>query len=246
MAADFLMPIPHIHWKHGRQRNAYWYCQFSPLGNRNHCNLKWLSKLNARFFSFYCAFNQHYDSPEDLLKRLLKGKIYFPELAEFAKENFFRIGNLIALRELALRATAERAGKETLLYRQGHGIKQIWPTREKILVCVGSSTTSIKVIRAAKRMSVSLQAEWIAVHIDTPHQRLSEEQRNKAILNLRSAEQLGAETRILTGVNVVKELMNFAREQNITKIVMEKKSIHAGKIFYSAVWLMKLYVTVVK
>ena len=116
--------------------------------------------------------------PEDLLKRLQEGKVYFPEQAELAKEHFFRKGNLIALRELALRVTAERVEAQVLLYRQGQGIKRIWPTQEKILVCVGSEPESKQIIRTAKRMATHLQAEWIAVHVDTPQLRLSEKQRS--------------------------------------------------------------------
>ena len=111
--------------------------------------------------------------PEELLKRLQEGKVYFPEQANLAAEHFFRKGNLIALRELALRTTAERVGAQVLLYRQGQGIKHIWPTREKILVCVGSGPESLKLIRAAKRMANSLQAEWIAVYVDSPRIKFS-------------------------------------------------------------------------
>ena len=103
-----------------------------------------------------------------------EGKVYFPEQAELAQENFFRKGNLIALRELALRITAERVGTEVLLYRQGEGIKHIWPVKDKILVCVGPKPESLKLIRAAKRLATSLQAEWIAVYIDTPHQPIED------------------------------------------------------------------------
>lgn len=158
--------------------------------------------------------------PEDLLKRLEQGKVYIPEQAELAIEHFFRKGNLIALRELALRFTAERVGAQVFLHRQGQGIKQIWPTKEKILVCVGPDATSIRLIRAAKRMSASLQAEWIAVHIDKAH--ATEENRLAAIQNLRIAEQLGGETRILSGLDLVKTIINFAREKNITKIIIGK------------------------
>ncbi len=161
--------------------------------------------------------------PEDLLKRLQEGKIYIPKQAELAVEHFFRKGNLIALREVALRVMAERVGEQVLLYRQDQGIKHIWPTKEKILVCVGHRPESTKLIRAARRMATSLQAEWIAVHVDAPRLQLSDDQRNGAIQNLRLAEQLGAETRILTGVHLAKELINFAREQNITKIIIGKR-----------------------
>lgn len=160
--------------------------------------------------------------PDDLLKRLQEGKVYFPQQAELAAENFFRKGNLTALRELALRVTAERVSAEVLHYRQGQGIKHIWPTRDKIMVCVGAGTQSTKLIRAARRMATSLQAQWLAVHIDAPHLELSEAQHHSAIQNLRLAEQLGAQTRIITGFNVVTEIMDFARDQNITKLIIGK------------------------
>ena len=160
--------------------------------------------------------------PEDLLKRLQEGKVYFPEQAELAVDHFFRKGNLIALRELALRATAERVGAQVLLYRQGQGIQYVWPTKDKILVCVGPGNGSTKLIRAARRMATNLQAEWLAVYVDIPRMRSSAEKRNHAIQNLRLAEQLGAETQFLTGFDVVKEIMNFAHEQNITMIMVWK------------------------
>lgn len=159
--------------------------------------------------------------PEELLKRLQEGKIYIPEQATLAAEHFFRKGNLIALRELALRVTAERVNAEVLLYRQGEGIKHVWPIRDKILVCVGPKPDSTKLIRAAKRIANSLQAEWIAIYIDTPQLRAAKK-RNDAIQNLHLAEQLGAEIRILTGFDIVKEVINFAREQNVTQIMIWK------------------------
>ncbi len=160
--------------------------------------------------------------PEELLKRLQDGKIYIPQQAELATEHFFRKGNLIALRELALRTTAERVGTDVLLYRQSEGIKQIWPTRDKILVCVGPRLESLKLIRAAKRIVSSLQAEWVAVYVDTPQVHTSASQRNSAIQNLRLAEQLGAVTHVLTGFDIVKAIMDFAREQNVTQIMVRK------------------------
>lgn len=160
--------------------------------------------------------------PEDLLKRLSEGKVYFPEQAELAKENFFKKGNLIALRELVLRTTAERVGSQVLLYRQGEGIQYIWPTNEKILVCVGPGIKSVKLIREAKRLANSLKAKWIAVYVDTPKLKATDEKRNSAILNLRLAEQLGADTHVLTGFDIVKTIMTYAREQNVTQIMIWK------------------------
>ncbi len=160
--------------------------------------------------------------PKELLKRLNEGKVYIPEQAKLASEYFFKEGNLTALRELALRTTAEQVGTQVLLYRQGKGIKHIWPTKEKILVCVGAGHDSRKLIRAARRLATSLQIAWIAVVVETPKMRWSEAKHNSAMQNLRFAEQLGATTRILTGLDMIKEIMRFAREQNVTQIMVWK------------------------
>ncbi len=161
--------------------------------------------------------------PEDLLKRLQEGKVYYPEQAALAKKNFFRKGNLIALRELALRMTAERVGAQVLLYRQGEGIQNIWPTKDKILVCVGAGDESRKLLRGACRIATHLKAEWLAVYVETPKLQSSETDRNRAIENLRFAEQLGATTHVLTGFDIVREIMRFAREQNVTVIMIWKQ-----------------------
>ncbi|CAM3064148.1 osmosensitive K+ channel His-kinase sensor [Legionella steigerwaltii] len=162
-------------------------------------------------------------APEDLLKRLSEGKVYVPKQARLAAEFYFRKGNLMALRELALRTLAKRVNTQVLLYRQGQGIKHIWPIMEKILVCVGPGPESHKLIRAAKRMATSLQADWIAVYVDSTRVQLSRTQRNQAIKNLFFAEQLGAETHILMGYDLVKEIINFSREQNVTLIMICKQ-----------------------
>jgi two-component system sensor histidine kinase KdpD len=170
--------------------------------------------------------------PEDLLKRLQEGKVYFPEQALVAQTKFFRKGNLNALRELALRITAERVGTQVLLYRQDEGIQHIWPTREKILVCVGSEPESLKLVRAACRAAGNSKAEWVAVNVVTPQHQASEDQRNNAIQNLRVAEQLGAETRVISGFDVVKEILDFAREQNVTQIMIWKYIHPRWKSFF--------------
>ncbi len=164
--------------------------------------------------------------PEDLLKRLREGKVYFPNNARLAAEKFFQKGNLAALRELALRFTAERVRTEVLLYRKGKGKTHLWQTKEKILVCVGPGIESNRLIRTACRMSTNLHADWIAVHIDSPRLHFSEEQQNDVTRNLRFAEQLGAETKILSGFDLVKEIIAFAREQNVT-LIMVWKHIHS-------------------
>ncbi len=160
--------------------------------------------------------------PEDLLKRLQDGKVYYPAQADIAKDKFFRKGNLIALRELALRVTAERVGAQVLLYRQGQGIQHIWSSSERILVCVGPGKESLQLIRAARRLATSLQASWIAIYFDSNEKDVTNQERNNAIKNLRLAEQLGAETSILTGIDIVTEIISFAREQNVTLIIVWK------------------------
>lgn len=160
--------------------------------------------------------------PEDLLKRLQDGKVYFPVQAEIAKDKFFRKGNLIALRELALRITAERVGAQVLLYRQGQNIQHIWSSSEKILVCVGPGEESLQLIRAARRLASSLQAAWMAVYFDAQNVTVKERDRNNAIKNLRVAEQLGAQIAILSGIDIVKEIISYAREQNATLIMVWK------------------------
>ncbi len=160
--------------------------------------------------------------PEELLTRLRDGKVYIPEQAKLAADHFFKIGNLIALRELALRIMAERVGAQVILYRQGQNIKHVWPTKEKILVCVGPDDESKKLLRAARRLATSLQIEWIAVFVDTPKIQNSPAKKNKAIQNLHFAEKLGAMTRMLTGFDIVQEIMAFARDQNVTQIMVYK------------------------
>jgi len=168
--------------------------------------------------------------PEDLLKRLQEGKVYFAEQAEIAREHFFQKGNLIALRELALRVTAERVGAQVLWHRQGKGIERIRPSKDKILVCIGSKPESTKVIRAARRMAASLQAQWIVVFVEAPE--IESYDRNMAIRNLRLAEQLGAESRTLHATNIVKEIMTFAHEHNITRIMIGKSSRSGWKSIF--------------
>ena len=170
--------------------------------------------------------------PDDLLKRLQEGKIYIPEQASLAASHFFRKGNLIALRELALRATANKVDTDVLSYRKASGIQAIWPTVDKILVCVGASSQSLKLIRIAKQLASSLQAEWIAVYIDTPNVFLEKNKRNRAIQNLRLAEQLGAVTHVLQGRDIVKEILQFARSSNVTQIMLSKDRTQSWRYFF--------------
>jgi two-component system sensor histidine kinase KdpD len=161
--------------------------------------------------------------PDELLERLQDGKVYVPDQAERAVQNFFRKGNLIALRELALRRTAERVDAQMRLYKTEHGIQQVWPTGERILVGVSPSPASAQLVRATRRMAGSLHAQWIAVYVETPASlRLSASGRQRVAQNLRLAEQLGAEIVTLSGQSAAQETLRYARSHNVTKIVLGK------------------------
>jgi two-component system, OmpR family, sensor histidine kinase KdpD len=163
--------------------------------------------------------------PDDLLERFREGKVYVPEQAEEAIQNFFRKGNLIALRELALRRTAERVDAQMRVYRRDHAIAGVWPVAERLLVSVGPSPYSVRLVRAAKRMADQLEAEWIAAYVETPAQlRLPAEARERVVQTLRLAEQLGATTVTLSGRRMSEEILAFAHDRNVTKIVVGKPS----------------------
>ena len=160
---------------------------------------------------------------EELRKRLAEGKVYIPEQAERAAENFFREGNLIALRELALRATADRVDVQMQRYRREHAVRETWPTAERVLVCIGASPYAMRLVRAARRMAARLRAEWMAVYVETPAQLpLPEADREQLEETMRLAEQLGAETVTLSGGDVVDEILAYARRRNVTKLVVGK------------------------
>jgi two-component system sensor histidine kinase KdpD len=161
--------------------------------------------------------------PDDLLQRFRDGKVYMAAQAQEAVEHFFRKGNLIALRELALRRTAARVDAQMRVYRREHAIDAVWPTAERVLVCVGPSPWSTRLVRAAKRMADQLGAEWIAAYVETPAQlRLPPEARDSVIQTLRLAEQLGAQTQTLSGPTMSEALLAYARDRNVSKIVVGK------------------------
>ena len=157
--------------------------------------------------------------PEDLRERLAEGKVYLPEQARWATENFFQTGNLNALRELALRCTANRVNTEVLVYRQGHAISTTWPTAERILVCVGPSPSSATLVRAAKRQADGLHAPWLALYVQS---RAEGEDQARAQANLRLAQELGAQTHVLPGGDVARQIVAFARQHNATRILIGK------------------------
>jgi two-component system, OmpR family, sensor histidine kinase KdpD len=176
--------------------------------------------------------------PDDLLQRLKDGKVYVPEQIQHAIQHFFTKGNLIALRELALRRTAERVDQQMEVYRRDHAVIRTWPAAETIMVCVNMKPRGPRLIRAARQMAANLHAKWIAVYVQVPrHLHLPQAERERLVQTLRLAEQLGAETVTLTGERVAQELLNYARSRNATKILVGKpvRSLWKEWIFGSVV-----------
>ena len=177
-------------------------------------------------------------TPDELIQRLNEGKVYVQEQSQFALNNFFRKGNLIALRELALRTTAERVDAQMRKYRRAEAIKEVWPVAERILVCIGPHPLSYRLVRAARRMAAGLHAHWFTVYVETPaHSKLSERDRNRVSRTLQLAEQLGAQTATLSGPTVQDELLSYSRRQNVSKIIIGKpaKARWKEKLFGSIV-----------
>lgn len=164
-------------------------------------------------------------TPEELMERLAAGKVYIPQQAERALESFFHKSNLVALRELSLRQAAQRLQRDVEEARQERAAAAPWLTSERLLVCVGPSPNSARIVRATKRLASSLGAEWLAVAVNTGDGRASAEMREQTARNLRLAEQLGAETHTLVGRNVADAVLDCARERNVTKIVVGKTAL---------------------
>jgi two-component system, OmpR family, sensor histidine kinase KdpD len=164
------------------------------------------------------------DLPADeLLERLREGKVYVQEDAGRAADNFFRKGNLHALRELALRRTAEGVDLQVRTWKEAEHITRTWPVAERILVGVTPSPDAARLVRAACRMASGLKAEWIAAYVETPASlRMWNGDRDRLARNLRLAEQLGAETITLSGHDIAEEMLRYARSRNATKIVVGK------------------------
>ncbi|HEU4643868.1 MAG TPA: sensor histidine kinase KdpD [Gemmatimonadaceae bacterium] len=161
--------------------------------------------------------------PEELLARLGEGKVYLPEQAERAMERFFRKGNLIALRQLALLRTADRVERQMEIYRRAHAAAETWPVRERLLVGVGPAPSSERLVRATKRMADRLGAEWTAIFVQThAYEHWPQADRDRVWETLRLAEELGARTITGSGASAAAELLGYARTHNVTKIVVGK------------------------
>jgi two-component system, OmpR family, sensor histidine kinase KdpD len=161
--------------------------------------------------------------PDELLERLKEGKVYLPQQARAAVDNFFRKGNLIALRELSLRRTAERVDEQMRLYREDQGISEVWQAGELILVCIGPGELAERLIRAGRRFAAALHADWIVAYIETPRlQKLPPAERDAIMETLRVAETLGAQTVTLSAPQMSAAILDYAHGKNVTKILLGK------------------------
>jgi two-component system sensor histidine kinase KdpD len=168
--------------------------------------------------------------PDELLQRLKEGKVYLPQQAERAAQNFFRKGNLIALRELALRRTADRVDAQMRDYRDDNSIKDVWQVKERLLVCIGPGGAAENLVRSAYRLAQLQRAEWIVVYVETAKlQHLSKEQRDGVLRTLKLAEELGAETVTLSGYHLADEVIAYARSRNASRIVLGKPTLSGWK-----------------
>ncbi|MEI2300835.1 sensor histidine kinase KdpD [Ensifer sp. MJa1] len=159
--------------------------------------------------------------PAELIERLKEGKVYLPESAKRATDRFFRLGNLTALRELALRRTADRVDDQMVDYLKQNAIEGVWASGERLLVCIGSDPLSEKVVRTASRLAEGLNAPWIVVFIERADRESGDgEDVRRLDETFRLAEQLGAETRRIIGNDFVEEILKLARREHATQIVI--------------------------
>jgi two-component system sensor histidine kinase KdpD len=159
--------------------------------------------------------------PEALLQRFRDGKVYFPPKADQAMQRFFRKGNLLGLREMALRYAARKVDEDMRSYMDSHGIIGPWPAGSRLLVCISTSPLSERLIRTGQRMAADLDAEWFAVYVESPREAPSTEAaKDQLSRNLRLARELGAKVEVLIAQNIAEEIHGFAREHNVTLIIV--------------------------
>ncbi|WP_374651770.1 DUF4118 domain-containing protein [Dongia sp.] len=164
-------------------------------------------------------------TPKDLIQRLKEGKVYMRDAADRALQHYFAEGNLTALRELALRRTAQRVDDQMLNYMQAHAIAGPWAAGERVLVCVNEHPGSFGLVRYAKRAADRMQARWSAIHVETTrYHHLSEKERDRVDEALRLAERLGGDAVTLPGNSIAADLIDYARANNITQIIIGKSN----------------------
>jgi two-component system sensor histidine kinase KdpD len=158
--------------------------------------------------------------PDDLIERLRQGKVYVPEAARRALDNYFSRGNLLALRELALRAAAERVDDDMSTFMRAHGIEGPWPARGRLIVCIDATAAGENLIRAAKRLADQRHLPWTAICVQTLGSIVSVAAREQLDADLALASQLGADTAILTADRIGEAIVEYARTHNAAQIAI--------------------------
>ena len=172
-------------------------------------------------------------TPDELLGRLKAGKVYLPQQAERAAQNFFRKGNLIALREIALRRTAEHVEDDVRSYRVEQSIGSVWNTEGTLLVGIGPSEGSEQAVRAAARLAGQLNVRWHAAYVETPKlQRLGAPARDRILAVIKLAEELGASTAVLTNSDAAQALVEQAQALNCATLVMGRTHLTPWSEFW--------------
>ena len=165
-------------------------------------------------------------SADDLLARLAAGKVYLPEQIERAASNFFRKGNLMALRELALRRTADRVEDDVQAYRSDKAIERVWKTEDSLLCCIGPGPGGEDLVRSAARLAAQLGVDWTAAYVETPAlQRLPAPERERILKTVKLAQEFGANTAILAGGDPAAEVVEYARSHNCSKVVVGRTRV---------------------
>ena len=159
--------------------------------------------------------------PEELLQRFKEGKVYVPAQADQAMRRFFREGNLMGLRELALRYAAKKVDEDLRSYMDEHGILGPWPAGSRILVSISDSPLSERLVRIGQRMAADLDAEWFAVHVESSQEPPpTEAAKDQLERTMKLAEELGAKVQVLNGYKISEEIYSFAGANNITLIIV--------------------------
>jgi two-component system, OmpR family, sensor histidine kinase KdpD len=174
--------------------------------------------------------------PDDLLRRLAEGKVYAPDRSAAAADNFFRKGNLTALREIALRRTAQRVDLQLKEYMQEHRISGPWRSSERLMVAIGPSPYSEQLIRWTKRIAATMESPWVAVYVQ-PTKPMEADDERRLKKNIALARELGADLVTTVDNDIVKALIRTARENNVTQIVVGKSrtnsyrdALHGGSL----------------
>jgi len=167
-------------------------------------------------------------TPEALQNRMRRGDVYGREKVEQALKNFFRRGNLIALRELALRQVAEQVDRSLESYMDEKDIRETWPVKERIVVCISASPRAQFLVARAARMARRMDADLYAVHVDVNHN--ADERAEKALAaNLQFAESLGAKPVRLKGDNVADATAQFVRDKHITQVIFGRSAVEGWR-----------------